>query len=255
MRARGRRPPVRARKRRRVGVAASSSPDGDRAARAAASGHPAADDDRAGRRRTLRRLYSDLISTARTRAVAVPAVPTEADNGSGRKDGHRHRVELPHAGPDVARRPLPADLVCSAGIDSGRRQRFFGRFRRRFATSLRASLRRARSVSVIELPDNLGFPAGCNVGIERALEAGAEWVFLVNSDVVLAPDALPQLLAEARARPSAGILGPLVLSREEPDLIASAGISYSVGVRADAQPAHRASLRRPRRRRASTSPP
>jgi GT2 family glycosyltransferase len=84
------------------------------------------------------------------------------------------------------------------------------------------------SVSVVELKDNLGFPGGCNAGIERALHAGAEWVFLVNSDVVLAPDALSRLLAGARAHPSAGILGPLVMSREEPDLIASAGISYAV---------------------------
>ena len=89
---------------------------------------------------------------------------------------------------------------------------------------------------------------GCNVGIERALQAAAEWVLLVNSDVVLAPDALLAAACRARcARPSAGILGPLVLSREEPDLIASAGISYSVGDRTDAQPAHRASLRRLRR--------
>ena len=42
---------VRARERRRVGVAAPSAPDGAWAARAPASGHPAADDDRAGRRR------------------------------------------------------------------------------------------------------------------------------------------------------------------------------------------------------------
>jgi GT2 family glycosyltransferase/glycosyltransferase involved in cell wall biosynthesis len=83
-------------------------------------------------------------------------------------------------------------------------------------------------VTLIETGRNLGFPAGCNVGIEAALKEGAEWVLLLNSDVVLAPDALPQLLAAARAHASAGILGPLILSREEPDLISSAGISYSV---------------------------
>jgi GT2 family glycosyltransferase len=84
------------------------------------------------------------------------------------------------------------------------------------------------SINLIELPRNLGFPAGCNVGIERALQTGAGWIFLVNSDVVLAPDALTRLLDDARVHPSAGIFAPLVLSRQEPDSISSGGISYSV---------------------------
>jgi GT2 family glycosyltransferase/glycosyltransferase involved in cell wall biosynthesis len=86
----------------------------------------------------------------------------------------------------------------------------------------------ASSLGLIDLPANLGFPAGCNVGIERALRTDAEWIILVNSDVVLAPDALALLLADARANPQAGILGPLVLSRHEPDQISSCGISYFV---------------------------
>jgi GT2 family glycosyltransferase len=73
---------------------------------------------------------------------------------------------------------------------------------------------------------NLGFPGGMNVGIRRALAAGADAVLLVNSDVVVPPDA-PQALARALAdHPEAGIVGPVMLARERPASIASLGIRF-----------------------------
>ena len=83
-------------------------------------------------------------------------------------------------------------------------------------------------VTIVETGRNLGFPAGCNVGIRMALDGGADRVLLVNSDAVLAPDALAELLAASRADPVAGIVGPALLSRAEPDRLESAGISYSI---------------------------
>ena len=91
-----------------------------------------------------------------------------------------------------------------------------------------AALRRSlRGVRIMALTGNAGFPAGCNAGIRSALERGAEHVLLVNSDVVLAPDAIDRLLAIMNADPAVGIAGPVVVSREEPDRIASAGIAFS----------------------------
>ena len=46
------------------------------------------------------------------------------------------------------------------------------------------------AVELIENGANLGFAAGSNVGIRRALAAGAEQVLLLNNDTVLAPDAI-----------------------------------------------------------------
>jgi GT2 family glycosyltransferase/glycosyltransferase involved in cell wall biosynthesis len=80
---------------------------------------------------------------------------------------------------------------------------------------------------VIETGTNLGFPGGCNVGLRRVIESDAEFALLANSDVVLRPDALDALLAAARRNADAGVLAPVLLSREEPDRIASAGMSYS----------------------------
>jgi GT2 family glycosyltransferase/glycosyltransferase involved in cell wall biosynthesis len=85
---------------------------------------------------------------------------------------------------------------------------------------------RLSGADVLELRENLGFSGGCNAGIRFALEHGADSVLLVNSDAVLRPDAVPALLEAARQHPSAGVIAPVLLSRGEPDRIASAGIRF-----------------------------
>jgi GT2 family glycosyltransferase/glycosyltransferase involved in cell wall biosynthesis len=82
-------------------------------------------------------------------------------------------------------------------------------------------------VDVLQTGRNLGFSGGCNAGIRAALRERADFVLLMNSDVVLAPGALGALLDTARDHPGAGVIAPVLLSRDEPDRIASAGISFS----------------------------
>lgn len=74
---------------------------------------------------------------------------------------------------------------------------------------------------------NGGFSAGCNLGIDEALRLGAERIFLVNSDVVVRPGALGALELALDADPALGIVGPIVVSHAEPDVVQSVGISYS----------------------------
>jgi GT2 family glycosyltransferase/glycosyltransferase involved in cell wall biosynthesis len=81
-------------------------------------------------------------------------------------------------------------------------------------------------VQVVATGSNLGFSGGCNAGLRQIVDAGLEFVLLVNSDVVVRPDAIDALLTAARQYPDAGVLAPVLLSREEPDRIASAGISF-----------------------------
>jgi GT2 family glycosyltransferase/glycosyltransferase involved in cell wall biosynthesis len=82
-------------------------------------------------------------------------------------------------------------------------------------------------ITWIETGRNLGFSGGMNVGIRRALEQGADQVVLVNSDVIVPPDCVERLQACLAGAPAAGIAGPVVLSRSEPDRIASLGMSYA----------------------------
>jgi GT2 family glycosyltransferase/glycosyltransferase involved in cell wall biosynthesis len=75
---------------------------------------------------------------------------------------------------------------------------------------------------------NLGFSGAVNVGVRRALEAGADAVLLVNSDAIVPPDCIGKLTDFLDASPDVGVVGPLLLSRSNPDRIASAGLSYSL---------------------------
>jgi GT2 family glycosyltransferase/glycosyltransferase involved in cell wall biosynthesis len=106
------------------------------------------------------------------------------------------------------------------------------------AQRLRGTL---NGVRVVEAPGNGGFSAGCNIGIGEALASDAEYILLLNSDAVLAPDAILSLAAAMSRHPELGIVGPILLSREEPDHIASAGISFS---RRTARMRHRGAGRR-----------
>jgi GT2 family glycosyltransferase len=78
-------------------------------------------------------------------------------------------------------------------------------------------------VTLIENTRNLGFAGGNNVGIRRALEDGADWIVLLNSDATIAPDAIDGFEAAAASRPSAGILAGKVLYADPPDRIWFAG--------------------------------
>ena len=73
---------------------------------------------------------------------------------------------------------------------------------------------------------NLGFSGGVNLGIQAARSAGASHVLLVNSDVIVPPDAVDRLERAIAASPGAGIAAPLLLRREAPDVVASNGIDY-----------------------------
>ena len=93
------------------------------------------------------------------------------------------------------------------------------------------SIRRLREISgidLLELSENVGFPAGCNAGIEHALGAGADAVMLVNSDVIVPPDAAGAMRAILEQDAGVGIVGPVVRMRSTPDVIESAGLRYDV---------------------------
>ena len=82
-------------------------------------------------------------------------------------------------------------------------------------------------VTYLHTGRNLGFSGGMNVGIRAALDAGADVVLLANSDIAVSADCLERLELAMSTHASAGIAGPLVLSRARPDRVHSAGISYN----------------------------
>jgi len=79
------------------------------------------------------------------------------------------------------------------------------------------------NVEILELSENEGYAGNNNVGIEAALAYGADWVFVLNEDTILAPDCISKLVAVGESDPQIGIVGPMVYHHNEPDAIQSAG--------------------------------
>lgn len=50
------------------------------------------------------------------------------------------------------------------------------------------------AITLIPLPDNIGFTGGYNTGIEHALKTEANHVFLINNDTVIEKDTIQQLV-------------------------------------------------------------
>jgi len=65
---------------------------------------------------------------------------------------------------------------------------------------------------IIALDKNYGFTGGCNRGMEKALEAGADYVFLLNNDTIVASNAIAELVNEMEKRPDAAMASALVLN-------------------------------------------
>jgi GT2 family glycosyltransferase len=70
-------------------------------------------------------------------------------------------------------------------------------------------------------PENLGFARGYNIGMKHAVDSGAEYVFIINNDATVAPDAITHLVQSSS--PKNGILAPLVKYAEHPNMIWSSG--------------------------------
>jgi GT2 family glycosyltransferase len=75
------------------------------------------------------------------------------------------------------------------------------------------------SVHLIVSGQNLGFAGGCNLGINYAIECGAEWILLLNNDTHVAPDFLTQLEDAAQNDPHPAIFGPIIYYHDAPDRV------------------------------------
>lgn len=89
--------------------------------------------------------------------------------------------------------------------------------------SVAAIHQRYPDVQIIELTENHGYAGNNNVGIKAAMEQGADWVFVLNEDVILDRECISRLVEVGEQDFHSGILGPLVYHYDEPNVIQSAG--------------------------------
>ena len=81
------------------------------------------------------------------------------------------------------------------------------------------SVDRLRGIAAIDLitnPTNLGYTGGVNAGIGRAMAAGADYVWLLNSDATTQPDVLARLVATAESDERIGLVSPVFCDPDDP---------------------------------------
>ncbi len=79
------------------------------------------------------------------------------------------------------------------------------------------------NLDILRNEKNAGFGGGNNLGIQRALEQGADYVWLINNDAFPDPSALSALVAKAQAEPRAGGVGSMIYEAEHPAQIQCRG--------------------------------
>ena len=76
---------------------------------------------------------------------------------------------------------------------------------------------------LIKSKENLGFAGGNNLGIEKALEDGAEYVLLLNNDTIVEKDFLSELVNSFNYDEKVGIVGCKINYYNNPNIINYAG--------------------------------
>jgi GT2 family glycosyltransferase len=85
--------------------------------------------------------------------------------------------------------------------------------------SVREIRREQPSIELVQSGANLGFGGGCNVGIRLALERGADYVWLINSDATADPRALSALVRVAESDALLGSVGSVLYEVGKPDRV------------------------------------
>ena len=74
-------------------------------------------------------------------------------------------------------------------------------------------------IALLQTGANLGFGGGCNVGIRQAMQGGADYLWLVNSDAVVDSAALSALVAKAESDERLGAVGSVLYEHGNADMV------------------------------------
>jgi GT2 family glycosyltransferase len=78
-------------------------------------------------------------------------------------------------------------------------------------------LKQYPEVDIIETGSNLGFGKANNIGMQKALELGADYLFLLNQDAWVFENTVSSLATNMEANPQIGLLSPLHFQANETD--------------------------------------
>ncbi|WP_158679801.1 glycosyltransferase family 2 protein [Deinococcus sp. NW-56] len=78
-------------------------------------------------------------------------------------------------------------------------------------------------VNLTALPQNIGFGGASNLGTQTLLEAGAEYIWLLNNDTTVSTLALTELVRTAESDPSLGLVASVLYNYGEPGIVQAWG--------------------------------
>jgi GT2 family glycosyltransferase len=76
---------------------------------------------------------------------------------------------------------------------------------------------------IIKSERNLGYAGGNNLGMKYAAENGADYIWILNNDVIVESESLSLLVNAAQSNTNVGLLGPKVMIKEIPEKILTVG--------------------------------
>ena len=88
-------------------------------------------------------------------------------------------------------------------------------------------LQKYSGVEIIRSETNLGFGKANNMGMNRALKLGADYLFLLNQDAWIFNNTINSLVNKMQLHPEIGLLSPLHFSANEAELDLSFATYYS----------------------------
>jgi len=85
------------------------------------------------------------------------------------------------------------------------------------------------NLAIFENEKNLGYAGGNNVGIQKAIASGADYIFLLNNDVKLEKDVLKKCISAMEKSPGCAACQPIIVTFENEERIWSAGTQLYFG--------------------------
>jgi len=78
-------------------------------------------------------------------------------------------------------------------------------------------------VIFVENKQNLGYTGGNNIGMQYAMDNGADYIWLLNNDMVVEPDTLSKLIETAELNFKIGLISPTIYYYDKPEKIQFCG--------------------------------
>lgn len=92
------------------------------------------------------------------------------------------------------------------------------------ADGLEDDIKNIPNVTFIQTGNNLGYTGGNNIGIKKAIENNADFIFVLNADAFLEKNAISALLEVVNKDENIGIVGPKILFGDKKTIWYAGGI-------------------------------